>query len=71
MREVTTEAVWKLSLLQRLCSVTCFMFVPDTSMSQSELPTAYFKGIVNLLSVALNIFTVILVSTKQCEKSKL
>lgn len=48
VREVTIEAVWELSLLQRLRSVTCFMFVPDTSMSQSELPTAHFKGIVNL-----------------------
>lgn len=41
-REVIIETVWK--LFQRLCSVTCFMFVPDASVSQSEL----LKGIGNL-----------------------
>lgn len=70
MREVTTEALWKLSMLQRLHTVTCFMFVPVASMSRLELRRADFRCIVNLLSVALNVLTVILVSTKQCKKSK-
>lgn len=48
--EVTTEAVWKLSLLQRLQG-NLFHFCPDISVSQSELPTAHFKGIWNLFQL--------------------